>query len=124
MAEGSEIGICLILLLVLLLLLCSGVGSQPTSAAIFVPNWVAGMADQKQYVLRTPREQHTINVTSVCSQWKTAFVFNCLILVSVKLASGRAIGLISFMTINSHRIRKTAAAAAAAATSKRRDFSV
>lgn len=60
-AEHSEIGICLILVL------CSHVGSEPTSAAIFVPNWVAGMADQKQYVLRTPQEQQIINVTSVCS---------------------------------------------------------
>lgn len=34
------------------LLLCSDVGSRPTSAAIFAPNWVAGMADRKQCALR------------------------------------------------------------------------
>lgn len=65
-AECSEIGICLILVL------CSHVGSEPTSAAIFVPNWVAGLADQKQYVLRTPQEQQIINVTTVHLQWKAA----------------------------------------------------
>lgn len=47
------------------------IGSEPTSAAIFMPNWVAGLADQKQYVLKTPQEQQIINVTSVM-EWKAA----------------------------------------------------
>ena len=48
------------------------VGSEPTSAAIFVPNWVAGLADQKQYEMRTPQEKQIMNVTSVCLQLKAA----------------------------------------------------
>lgn len=48
------------------------IGSEPTSAAIFMPNWVAGLADQKQYVLKTPQEQQIINVTSVLLEWKAA----------------------------------------------------
>lgn len=47
-------------------------GEEPTSAAIFVPNWVAGLTDQKQYVMRAPQEQQIITVTAVCCQLRTA----------------------------------------------------
>lgn len=46
------------------------IGYEPTSAAIFMPNWVAGLADQKQYVLKTPQKKQIINVTSVLLEWK------------------------------------------------------
>lgn len=57
------------------------VGSEPTLAAIFVPNWVAGLADQEQYVMRTLQKQQIINVTSVCLQLKAALC-KCLCLLA------------------------------------------
>lgn len=70
-----------------------------------MPNWVAGMADQEQYVLRTSRGQQNrkcdLSALAAEDGRVLMFAFNRLILVSVKLAEGRAIGLISFVTISS-----------------------
>lgn len=62
-AERSEIGICLIL--VLCSTLATSQHQQPSLCQTGLQAWLI-----KNNVLQTPQEQHIINVTSVLPQWK------------------------------------------------------
>lgn len=55
------------------------VGRAPTPAAIFVPNWVAGLADQKQYSTWATNHKCDLSLLAVEGSLLPMFVLNCLI---------------------------------------------